>query len=185
MLPPPDVCDRFRQFLSLGGLAQLLSLPGGSRTQFAISCVLDSPPQMQSAPLFSHSISHAHAPHVNALPYSVFISDEGFLSPEGLSQFRLPLQNFILVKPPSPREVWRVALESIQTGLFSWILLRPSAPCIPNALRKLQLSAEKTKSRVFIFPKQKLPHWTLRVSLELPAHAHSLLPTFRSHSRTD
>lgn len=94
--------------------------------------------------------------------YAVFVADEGILYPTVLASGPLPLSRWLLVKTDKPEDVWKVGLEAIQTGLFGWILLRPSRACHPHHLRKLQLSAERTRSRVLILSSLKLPHWMMR-----------------------
>jgi hypothetical protein len=137
------------------GLAQVTSLQGGSRTQFAISC-LDA--FLQVDPPSPTSAENG---------YFVFISDEGSLYPPALAQKKIPLFRMLLVKTQDALSTWQASLEAIQTGLFEWIFLRPSKPCSPGYLRKLQLAAEKNHSRVLILSQEKLPHWLLKTSLEI------------------
>lgn len=121
-----------------GGLAQIL---GPNKTSMALDCVFEQ--QKESDFLF-------------------WISDEGWLYPPSL---RIDLNRLILVKAPHAREVWRTALEAVQTGLFGWVFLRPSQACQASTLRKFQLSAERTQTRVFILPPLKLPHWVFKISV--------------------
>jgi hypothetical protein len=89
--------------------------------------------------------------------------------PEALwNHWRIPLGQLLLVKVQSPEEGWRVALETVQTVLFRWVVLRPSRSASVAQLRKLQLSAEDTGSRVLLLGKNKLPHWVCRETIELP-----------------
>ena len=100
--------------------------------------------------------------------YYFWASDGGSLYPEALYHFwQIPLSHLCLVCPPTPQEVWRVGLEAIQTGLFGWVFLRPSLPCHPSHLRKLQLHAEKTRTRVLLFSENKLPHWMCTLNVEV------------------
>jgi hypothetical protein len=148
--------DLSSSFLDLGGLAHIRSHPGGSKTSFALSCL--------GAFFDPLSPSLESATAVEA--YYLFIADEGFLYPGVLAyQWKIPLSRLVLAKVPDPNEVWRVGLEAIQTGLFSWVFLRPSRACPANHLRKLQLSAERTQSRVFLLSNLKLPHWMFKINL--------------------
>lgn len=94
--------------------------------------------------------------------FSIFISDEGSLYPPSLQKWKIPLTQVILVKTASAVHAWRAALESLQSGLFRWVFLRPSGQCSPAHLRKMQLEAEKVGSSVFLFSKTELPHWVLK-----------------------
>ena len=136
-------------FLSLGGLAQIFTPPGGSKTGFAIECL-------------EKKESDDHY---------IFIADEGVLYPAAVAHYwKIPLSRLLIVKTNKAEEVWKVGLEAIQTGLFGWSLLRPSQSCHPHHLRKLQLSAERTQSRVLILSNLKLPHWMLRAQLHAESH---------------
>lgn len=139
----------------LTGLIQLTSHQGGSRTQFAISC-LDAAIQVEPP-----------SPTLGETGYFAFISDEGSLYPPALLEKKIPLHRMLFVKTKEALEVWRAAVEAVQTGLFSWVFLRPSRPCSTAQLRKLQLLSEKNKTKVFVFPSQKLPHWMFKASLEV------------------
>lgn len=142
-------------FNGLSGLIQLNNHPGGSRTHFAVSClnafIQADPPSPTSA----------------ENGYFVFISDEGSLYPPALLERKVPLQRVLLIKTKQAIETWTAAIEAVQTGLFSWIFLRPSQACPQGQMRKLQLLAEKTKARVLVFPSQKLPHWMFKANLEI------------------
>jgi hypothetical protein len=141
--------------LERGGLAQVMSFQGGSTIGFALSCLTAS---------FEIGNGKQDLP----LPLSLWVSDEGSLYPPVVYEhWRALLSRLLIVQTGDPMEVWRVGLESIQTGLFTWIFLRPSRACHPNYLRKIQLSAERTKSRVLLLCSHKLPHWTLKASFEV------------------
>src|SRR4051812_23347267 len=72
--------------------------------------------------------------------YYLWIADEGCLNADALHhQWRIPLYRLLLVQVKTAQDVWRVGLEAIQTGLFSWVFLRPSQACDTSHLRKLQL----------------------------------------------
>lgn len=143
--------------LARGGLAQVTSHPGGSTTRFALSCLSSFLEKSEGDPSLS-------------IPLSLWISDEGSLYPAGLKeQGPVLLSRILLIQVNSPQEVWRVGLESVQTGLFDWVLLRPSRPCPLPFLRKLQLSSERMRSRVLILTRNKLPHWTLKAHFQVSA----------------
>lgn len=147
---PPKVLSQQRQLLERldrGGLAQVSSR-GGSKTYFALSCV--------SASLHSRP---------GAPPFLLWIADEGFPYPPLLARYwDLPLGRFLMVQPPSPAETWKAALEAVQTGIFGWVLVRPSRGGPPLAARRLQLAAEKTACRVLLLLDAPFPHWTLKAS---------------------
>jgi hypothetical protein len=146
-----------------GGLAQISSLPGGSRTRFALSC------------LASWLAPHEEAPS----SYSLFISDEGLLYPPAVvTQWKIPLAHLLLVKARDAPEVWRAGLEGVQTGLFAWIFLRPSRGCEAAHLRRLQLGAERTRTRVCLLTQARLPHWMMKARFEVEneSTAHSAPP---------
>lgn len=147
--------------LTKGGLAQISSHKGGSRTCFALSCLRYSLKNSDVEP-----------------PLSLWISDGGILYPEPLHYYwKIPLARFVQVSAPGPPEVWRLGLESVQTGLFEWVFLRTEQVCHPTFLRKLQLSAERTTTRVLILCQKKLAHWTLKSHLQLEeSHANTVLP---------
>ena len=131
------------------GLAQVTTLPGGSKTQLAFECL-------------SYSLQ---ADPPDPSPYFIFISDLGMVYPPALQALAIPLSRILLVKTPNADSVWKTTLEALQTGLFSFIFLRPSGLCSTQFLRKLQLSTEKAHAKVFILSDLKLPHWNLRASL--------------------
>jgi len=134
-------------FVEKGGLAQLHSSKGAPRLAFALDLL---------------------AAHQTEPSYFLWVSDEGYLFPETLSRrTAFPLQHFVLAKVPSAPEVWKVTLEGIQSGLFGWIFLRSSRGCPPAFLRKLQLQAERSKSRVVILCEEKLPHYLMKTSWEI------------------
>jgi len=133
---------------SPGGLVQVTSPSGGSKTRVALSCLgFDPPLPSQPQPA-----------------YGIFISDEGLFYPHPLAQYPSLLSQLLIVKTKESKEVWQTALEAIQTGLFSWILLRPSQTCHPHHLRKLQLGAERTRSWVLLLSDLSLPQWAFRRS---------------------
>lgn len=135
--------------LEKGGLSQILSLRGGSsKTRFALSCL-------------RAYLGFSYGPP----PLSIWISDEGLLYPPVLSSY-WPLSRFVLVKASSAKEVWTAGLEAVQSGLFDWVCLKASRGCEAAHLRKLQIQSERTESRVLLLPRQKLPHWPLKLSIE-------------------
>jgi len=143
-------------FLNSGGLAKVNSYPGGSRMKQALSWI--GPSSDPPSPL-----SEA----IHPTEYFIFISDEGFLYPPALQGNRpIPLSRLVLVKVKIAEDVWKVGLETIQTGIFSWIFLRPSRGCSSIHLRKMQLECEKTKSRVVVLSQSNLPHWMFKFSLD-------------------
>jgi len=134
-----------------GGLAQVTSFNGGSKTWFALTCL-------------STFLENHHGDP----PLSLWISDEAYLYPETIySRSKIPLSRLLFVKVDVGKEAWRVTLESVQTGLFLWVLLRTQASPAPAFLRKLQLCAEKSKTRVMILSQTRLPHWTLKTSVDV------------------
>lgn len=171
-----------------GGLAQVTSLPGGSKTRYALSCLgsffeveekAPDPPAPQT-----RAGARVRAGQENpSTDYCLFASDEGLLYPEALwTQWRIPLSRLVMVKVALPEDVWRVALEAVQVGLFRWVVLRPSRSCPVSQLRKLQLSAEHGDVRVLLLTKHKLPHWVCQSSVEVNG-ADTLLrkqPSFAS-----
>lgn len=172
----------FPHHFEQGGLAQVVSLRGGSKTRFALSCLgapkkpaLVDPPHLLTS---HHSTLHLPSPpreEQQPLPYAIFIADNGSLYPPSLHHhWEIPLSQLLLVTVKNPLEVWKVGLEAIQTGLFAWALLRPSQACPSYFLRKFQLAAEQTKSKVLLLCNAKLPHWTLKASFEVSGHADSL-----------
>ena len=127
-------------FLEKGGLAQVSSRKGLPRLDFTLSLLS---PREET--------------------FFLWVSDEGYLFPEALSQrYQFPLHQLVIVKVPAAVEAWKVALEGAQAGLFGWIFLRPSKACPPAFIRKLQLQAERARSRIVIFCPEKLPHWLVK-----------------------
>jgi hypothetical protein len=113
----------------------------------------------------------------------LWAADEGILYPEALwAQWRIPLSQVLLARLPSPDEVWRVSLEAVQSGIFQWVVIRPSRSCALGQLRKLQLCAERMRVRVLLLPKHKLPHWVCRASIEVAAVPLSLRHCERSEA---
>ena len=146
---------------SFYGLAQVTSLPGGSKTHLAFECLSVSLKADPPAP----------AKNLEALtPYFIFISDEGTIYPPALKVLGIPLSRVLTVKTETSDQVWKTGLEAIQTGLFSFVFLRPSKTCPTASLRKLQLWAERKKSKVFVLSDHSLPHWTIKkkISASLP-----------------
>jgi len=145
---------------SFYGLAQVTSLPGGSKTHLAFECLSVSLKADPPAPT-----------HLDGqTPYFIFISDEGTIYPPALKVLGIPLSRVLTVKTETSDEVWKTALEAIQTGLFSFVFLRPSKTCPTASLRKLQLWAERKKNKVFVLSDHSLPHWTIKkkISASLP-----------------
>ena len=134
------------------GLAQVTSLPGGSKTHLAFECLSVSLKADPPAP----------ALHENFSTYFIFISDEGTIYPPALNALGVPLTRVLSVKTNSSEEVWKTGLEALQTGLFSFVFLRPSKVCSTSTLRKLQLCSEQKKSKVFVLSDHKLPHWMFK-----------------------
>ena len=136
-----------------GGMVQITSPKGGS-TQFAISCL--------------EAFFRVDPPSPSSSGFFIWISDEVSLYPPALRcHSSIPLSHWVLVKPKEAADTWRVALEAAHTGLFPWILLRPSRACSPAHLRRLQLAVERTRTKIFLLGKVKFPHWLLNVSLEV------------------
>ena len=150
--------------LESGGLAQIVSLKGGSRTWFALSC-----------------LGHFLDTHTGDPPLSLWLSNEGELYPEAIQQYwNIPLSRMLLIRAPSTEEVWRTALDAVQTGLFAWIFLKTERSGQSAQMRKLQLAAEKTKTRILILCQARIPHWNLKASIQVTpeiadSHAHPLL----------
>ncbi len=141
---------RSLQWMEKGGLAQSGS-PRGAESMVRL---------LHSAPLPPHRPAWKEAKE-----YAVWVSDTGTLNAEAFHQLEcFPLQNLIVAYPPTPREVWRTGLESIQTGLFRWAFIKVSEGCEPSFLRKLQLASEKVNCRTFILCSRPLPHWLFRFS---------------------
>jgi hypothetical protein len=156
-LTPTDLKVR----LEKGGLAQITSSPGGSKTWFALACLTQFLKSYHGDP-----------------PLSLWISDEGTLYPGSLILQDIPLSRFLMVKVMTSSDAWKISLEAMQSGLFAWILLRTRKPCVPVHLRKLQLCAERNRNRMLLLCPAKIPHWTLKafVAVNPPrnSHAHSL-----------
>jgi hypothetical protein len=146
---------------SFFGLAQVTSLPGGSKTHLAFECLSISLKADPPAPTTTWDAVHS---------YFIFISDEGTVYPPALNALGIPLSKVLTVKTQNSDEVWKTALEALQTGLFSFVFLRPSKICSTSDLRKLQLWAERKKAKVFVLSDHPLPHWTLKkkVTATLP-----------------
>jgi hypothetical protein len=146
---------------SFYGLAQVTSLPGGSKTHLAFECLSVSLKADPPAPASSFE---------GQTSYFIFISDEGTIYPPALKVLAIPLSRVLTVKTETSDQVWKTGLEAIQTGLFSFVFLRPSKTCPTASLRKLQLWAERKKSKVFVLSDHSLPHWTLKkkISASLP-----------------
>lgn len=142
------------------GLIQLNNHPGGSRTQFALSC------------LNAFVQSDPPSPTSGTSGYYIFISEGGSLYPPALLEKKVPLSRMLLVKTQEAKETWRAAIEAVQTGLFSWIFLKPSKGCGQGQIRKLRLLADKAKTRVLVFPSERLPHWMFKMNLEI-SHEHA------------
>ena len=168
---PPDSPHTSRgtdAFLSQGGLAHVFSLPGGSKTEFAVDFLhsVFGPP-----PLTDGTANPA---------YAFFASDEGTFYPVPLYDSEIGrriLSRLLIVRLKAAEEVWKTGLEAVQTGLFQQVFLRPSRPSHPSFLSKLQIASEKTRSRIFLLSQAKLPHWVFKTSFEVqPAHpVHPLL----------
>lgn len=141
------------QLIEKGGVAQIFSLKGGSRTWFALSC-----------------LGQFLRINTGDPPLSLWISEECELYPEALYYYwEIPLSRVLLVRPPTSMEVWKTAVDAAQTGLFAWIIVKTETSCDTTRARKLQLVAEKTKTRVLLLSHSKLPHWTLRASIRVEA----------------
>lgn len=139
------------------GVAEIFKKGGlfhfqGEVTACALSCIT------------SHVLASSPCPH----PYTLWISDEGYLNPSSLVARRidLPLEQFILIKCAQAREAWQIAIEAAATGLFRWILLRPSQIADVPTCRKLQLVAEKSETCVCLLSAGKLPHWLLKATIQ-------------------
>lgn len=146
--------------LALQNKGGLISLRGGSKSDFALSCFEALLKRLIGAP-----------------PFSVWIADEGFPYPPLLQQrWEIPLSRLLMVKVPKATDTWKVCLEAIQTGLFKWIFLRPSSPCPASHLRKLQLASERLETQVFILSNDELPHWPIKIRCELSYEQNSFLP---------
>lgn len=144
---------QLRTRLEKGGLAQIVSHEGGSRTWFALTC-----------------LGHFLKTTTGDPPLSLWISNEGELYPEALHHYwSVPLSRMLLVQVPTSEIVWQTLLDAVQTGLFHWVLVKTGKSGSPAQMRKLQLSAEKTKTKVLILCQSPLPHWTLKTSVAVPA----------------
>ncbi len=125
----------------------------GGAILFALSCITTT--RQGTAPPYPPS------------NHSLWISDEGCLNPAVLVARRidLPLPQLILLTPPNAQECWRVAIEAAQSGLFTWILFRPSRIPDVSTSRRLQLAAERSSTRVLILAELDLPHWVLKATV--------------------
>lgn len=133
--------------LARGGLFQVTS-PRGGATQFFLS----------RAGVFEG--------------YCLWISDEAMLYPPALlCRSSIPLSRWCFVRVEAPKEAWRVGLEATYTGLFQWILVRPSQTCSPAHLRRLQIAAERARTKILVLGNLKIPHWVLTLSLEIDREA--------------
>jgi len=150
--PTKELAEQLTSRLENGGLAQIVSLKGGSRTWFALSCL-------------GHFLNTTTADP----PLFLWLSNEGELYPEALYHYwGIPLSRMLMIKAPSSEEVWRTSLDAVQTGLFTWVLVKAEQSGTPAQMRKLQLTAEKTRTKVLILCQSKLPHWTLKISVKVP-----------------
>ncbi len=87
-------------------------------------------------------------------------SDEGLLNAEALHERGLiSVERLLLVKTQTPEDVWRVGQEAVETALFGGVLLKPSRLCALGPLRKLQITAERTRTRVILLTRDRVPHW--------------------------
>jgi len=112
---------------------------------------------------------------VRSKEYCFWASDEGVPYPEALwTQWRIPLAQLVIAQVGSSEDVWQVALEAVQTGLFRWVVIRPSRICGAGQLRKLQLGAEYHGVRVLLLTKHKLPHWVCQSTVEVDGYENSL-----------
>jgi len=98
-------------------------------------------------------------PHSREIRYGAWIGDQDRLNPETARAFDFDLEKLLLVYPPDAGEVWRVGLEAVQSGLFHWIVLRPSRASPIPQLRKLSLAAVRARARVLVICAEALPHW--------------------------
>ena len=179
---------RLPSFLAQGGLVQATSLRGGSRTRLALSyleasVVTASGPESEPAdpppPLYASDVAEKKTGGA----FYLWVADEGVLYAEALHErWKIPLYRLLMVKVPEAGEVWRVGLEAVQTGLFGWVFLRASRACGTAQLRKLQLCAEKARCRVFLLNESKLPHWTLKASIEAEDDTNPVLEELRYSS---
>lgn len=150
-----------------GGLSQIPK--GGSATLDALKC-LGTPQDL--------ALADPPYPLLPFTTYALWVSDEGWLyTPSLHHKWNLSLDRLLLVRVTNAMDVWRLALEAIQTGLFQFAILRPSKLCPPNYLRKLQLTAESTRCQVIVLSEERLPHWVLRKSV---SHARSVPPPLDS-----
>ena len=175
---------QFPPELGRGGIAQVNSHQGGSKTRFVISWLEKSgqidPPtpsyrntgdrnekheNQRTASFSAPEAQHSSSPAQLTTPLTIWVADGGFLYPPTLHhRWTVSLNNILIVKTEDPMDVWRVGLEAVQTGLFDNILLRPSRACPTSYLRKIQLIAEKNRKNIFVLTEKKLPHWILRKS---------------------
>ena len=137
--------------LERGGLAQIFSLKGGSRTWFALSC-----------------LGQFLKNHTGDPPLSLWVSDDSELYPEAIHHYwGIPLSRVLLIKTPSSEDAWKVSVDAVQTGLFAWVFLKTDRAGEARVLRKLQILSEKTQTKVLLLCQAKLPHWTLKTSVEV------------------
>ena len=147
-------CFSDPNLLEKGGLFHVSSPRGGS-TRFALSCLN----------LFLETVDPPLSP---CRAHYLWIADEGFLYPVALPfHCRTPVSRWLLVKARDPTETWKIALEAIQTGLFGFVFLRPSRSCDATHLRRLQLSSERTQTRIFLLGNLRFPHWVIKHSFEV------------------
>lgn len=164
LIVPPDSPQN--PLKEQGGLAQICSLKGGSKTRWILSCLgqafpLVDPPSLPSSRALSPLRKKSQ---ITQYPdWALWVADEGHLYPPALyHNWNIPLSQILMVKVPSAMDVWRVALESLQTALFRWVILRPSKSCSDAFLRKIQIETRKVRRQVFILSNATLAHWTLQ-----------------------
>lgn len=110
--------------------------------------------------------------------YFFWAADEGLLYAEALHrQWKFPLGRLLLAKARDAPEVWRIGLETVQTGLFRFVFLRALQACQTAHLRKLQLVAEKMRCEVFLLTPTGVPHWLLKETV----HANPLPKKSETH----
>jgi hypothetical protein len=148
-----------------GGLTQIPQ--GGSAIRVALSC-LGAPQDVALAgPPLPPSPNQGLISRLTSISYAIWISDEGWLyTPTLHHHWNIPLERLLLVRVKDAMDVWRLALEAVQTGLFQWAILRPSRLCPTGYLRKIQLTAESTRCQIIVLSEERLPHWVLRKTKE-------------------
>lgn len=165
-----DALQRTRRLRPLdkspsGGLTQIPR--GGSATREALTC-LGTPQDV--------ALADPPYPHPPRSAYALWISDEGWLyTPSLHHHWNLPLERLLLVRVREAMDVWRLALDAVPTGLFQWLILRPSKLCATGYLRKLQLTAEESRCQVIVVSGERLPHWILRKKIYAPSSVPSAL----------